>query len=588
MRPRPLFLTGLAAFVSLYFLYGLKRFALGVDFTDEGAYVAWPLRQFFGEAPFSSETMTLLRPLEVYFTLPFKLNPDITLYEFRLLGWSVHLGAFAALACYLFRLCAAPLTSVLIASVPFFVCHLFGLAPPSYNTLSSDFLLIALSLRGLATDAPHATNRALGIAAGLALFVATFAHPGLGLVAAGLLIYEVVAQQLPLNLLRRSLTSSNLGMLAFLACWTAFAIYFVASGAAATWWARLPLTKSFAGNSLHSQPAQFFLRLAGYPLVHSRLAAAASIALMFAGGAKIVLARTGHAAAAARANLALLVLVSANLIATFSYEPDDLPIALVQSTFVLFAVRLCERAPATQTTTLMLASLGAAAIYATLTYYFNSHRSWLAGSLGLPFAFAVGFASQIGAPGSRRAIETLLPLVLVLAVACAAREHFRSIYRDGVPSELTAEFRAPRLRGLRSTPERVQAVDALCAWFAPRLAPGAPLLAFDDCPMLYFILHAPPAYGLTWAVRYTQSSAALRQLDAELRARPLPRFAIRTLVDISHVTWATAPRTRYENYPLNETLLANYALAQTIFPFEIWELKSARSLEKASPKNPPP
>jgi hypothetical protein len=80
---------------------------------------------------------------------------------------------------------------------------------------------------------------------------------------------------------------------------------------------------------------------------------------------------------------------------------------------------------------------------------------------------------------------------------------------------------------------------------------------------------------MTWAVRYTQTRSTLQQLDRELNAKPLPRYAIRTIVNLANVTWATAPHTDYGNYPLNDTLLTHYVLEKTIFPFEIWRLKTA-------------
>ena len=42
------FLGGLVVFVLIYLGYGLHRFSLGLDFTDEGAHLAWPLRALFG------------------------------------------------------------------------------------------------------------------------------------------------------------------------------------------------------------------------------------------------------------------------------------------------------------------------------------------------------------------------------------------------------------------------------------------------------------------------------------------------------------------------------------------------------------
>jgi hypothetical protein len=100
--------------------------------------------------------------------------------------------------------------------------------------------------------------------------------------------------------------------------------------------------------------------------------------------------------------------------------------------------------------------------------------------------------------------------------------------------------------------------------------------------MLYYLFDAMPAYGLTWATRHSLSPATLLQLNRELNAKPLPKYAIRTLVDVSNPVWGIAPRTSYDHYPLNETVVANYELERTIFPFEIWRLKPAAPMEKTS------
>ena len=85
----------------------------------------------------------------------------MTLYEFRLAGWCLHLLAFGVLSGYLFRLSAAAGQSLLIASIPFFACTIYGNTSPSYNTLSCDCLLLALSLRGLSALVGLARGRSV-------------------------------------------------------------------------------------------------------------------------------------------------------------------------------------------------------------------------------------------------------------------------------------------------------------------------------------------------------------------------------------------------------------------------------------------
>ena len=583
------FFVALAGFLAAYLGYGIVRFGLGVDFTDEGAYLAWPLRALFGEPIFTGDPLLLLRPLFPALAGLHRIAPGISLLDLRLLGWGIHLAAFATLATYLFRLSGATLQSLLVASVSLFACHIFGLASPSYNSISSDFLLIALSLRGIAGESTPEKNLLwLECGAGLALFAATFAHPGLGLVALGFLAYELWAQRLCSNLVARKLSASNMGVLLFVTGWLVVLLIFCGSGASGDWWHRLPLAQPRPRETLHDHPLAFFAVLLGYPFGYSRLAAIFTVLLVPTAGTVVLYWRSGKADFAARAAFALTMLLIGSLIATFSYQPDFLPMGVVRAALVLVAVGWFYPAGKGPRVLLLLSVL-AALTYATLTYYFSPQRSWISGTLGLPFALAVGLTLLLRATSPRRgAGRVLVTMALALLVACVAREHYRNLYRDAPPAELAATFQLPKLHGVRSTPERIRAVEGLYAYLHPLLARGEPLIAFDDCPLLYFIFSAKPAYGLTWAVRYTQSPTTLAQLNRELVDRPLPRFAIRTLVDLSHPVWVTAPRTNYQNYPLNETILARYNLRHTIFPFEVWERKSPAALEKASPGRPPP
>ena len=584
MRSRNLFLASLTAFVAVYIFYGLKRFTLGVDFTDEGAYVSWPLRMLFGEKPFVSELVTLTRPIEVFLFLPFKLYPTLTLYEFRLMGWSMHLVAFSALSVCAFRLSNAPLQSPLVASIPFFVCHIFGAAPPAYNTLSSDFFLIALSLLGIAAvdEGSPRTITLLHLSAGVALFIATFAHPALGIVAGIILARELFVNDLARNTLRCQFTPSNIGVIAFVVCWAVFFSYFVASGALGDWSHRIALTRSFTATALHSNPLRFFFELAVHPFTYSHLAVGTSLAALATICVLYVCSRAYRTTLAlnnAAGVLAFLLIVS--LIFGFSREPEVLTSAfalaglILSATHVLAGVIPALSPVAPSLSFLLVLSVIGAGVYATTTYYFYPLRSWMSGILALPFAFAIGLALLLKTkPEQPAVLRVLIICSLFLAVACVGRDHYRSIWRETSPSELTASFRIPKLRHIRSTEERTRAIDALYDRLYPKLARGEPLLVFDNAPMLYYLFDAMPAYGLTWASPFGQSPATLKQLDRELRSRPLPRYAVRTLVNLAYPIWSIAPRANYGNYPLNETVMANYELEDEVFPFEIWRLKS--------------
>lgn len=585
MRSKTTFIVELAVFVAGFFWYGLARFRLGIDLTDEGAYLAWPLQVHLGEKPFASELLTLVRPVEVYLSFLFKLHPAATLYELRLLGWSIHLLAFYALACFLFRLSGAPLRSVLVASLPVFTCHIFGLATPSYNTLSSDFLTITLSLWGLAS-LDQRGRFPLGVGLGISLFIATFAHPGLGLVAATALIHEISHGRLIQNCRSGRLSAPNIGIMVFVACWLGFLGYFWSSGTLAIWTQRLSHSRTTV--SFEKSIPSFLTSLLAYPFTYSRLAMALGATALLSAG--FVLWKTASDRASV-SRTGLGVLLVAALSVSFSWETDFFLMSFVMISLVTAGIHfLPPWAPIIpgppEMRFLILLSCLAAMIYAALTYYFSPYRSWIAGLQGLPFAFAAGFALLVDVKPRPTLMKLLLPAVLALVVLCAAREHYRNIYRDAPVSDLQAGFTIPKLRSLHSTAERIQALNELYEYLRPKLARGDPLIVYDDCPMLYYLFDARPAYGLAWAVRYGQRPATLSLLNDELNSRPLPRYAIRTLVDVAHPIWHTAPKTGYADYPLDDTVAVRYELEKTIFPFEIWRLKTATHGEKTSPVTP--
>jgi hypothetical protein len=569
------------ALALVYIVYGLKRFTLGIDFTDEGAYVSWPLRMLFGERPFTSEILTLTRPIEVFLSPPLNLYPAFTLYGYRILGWSIHIAAFSVLSYYLFKLSNSPLTSPLIASIPLYVCHIFGLAPPSYNTFASDFFTAALSMLGLATGCYRSTRSEwyLQIGAGLALFVATFAHPALGLVALLLVTREVLTNTPFRNILRRRMVPSNAAVLSFVMCWAAFIAYCTWSGALVSWIDRVSSVELMrrAGGS----PLGSLLVLALHPFIYSRLAVCFSasatviLCLIYASSFRKRITSTSTMAAL------LAFLLTASIIISFSREPELLTSTFAFVGLLLAAMHVLGPAiaefPLVTPSVRFLFALSAigAVLCATTTYYFHPLRSWTSGILALPFAFSTGLtllmATKTPAPA---VLRTIVGCSLMLAVACVAREHYRSLWRELSPSEMISSFKVPKLRFIRSTAERTSAIDALYAKLHPKLVRGEPLLVFDDAPMLYFILDARPVYGLTWASRYNQTPSALKILDGELRSAPLPRFAVRTLVNISYPVWANAARTNYDNYPLNDTVMEHYELEETVFPFEIWRLRN--------------
>jgi hypothetical protein len=565
----------LSGVVVAYFIYGLMRFRLGVDLTDEGAYVAWPLRTLFGERVFTADLHLLFRPVFSALDIVYRIYPEITLYEFRLLGWSIHLGAFSVLSLYLFRLSGGAFQSLCIASGPFFICHIFGVATPGYNSLASDFFLLALSLWGLAEHRATLRPMALHLTSGLCLFVATLAHPALGVIAAIVGLNELFRRRFLKNLVGLQLSPSNAGYLTFAMCWVAYVVYSIVTGAVGDWWERYALHEKIIWPE---KPGFFYLRLLGYALAHQPLVTVFfGVYLMVVFWLKKspsvlreIWARRAHAALGLGLGLALFF--------EFVTAPESLPLAFAMVSLMLTfsSLGLARSGLVAADSSLVfrnVLSVLAALILADVTFYFLMQRSWLSGVLALPFAFAVGLTLHLQVIADRvtKVLRLLTLSVLGWVVLGAAFIHFHRINRDQGPEQLVATFQTPKLYPIRSSPERVKAVDALCAYLGPRLSYGEPLLAYDHFPMLYFLLNAKPAYPMTWAANSDQRNFAVsKQMDEEFRAQGLPRYAVRTLINVSSDNWLRTPlAVNYRDYPLNQTVEKHYVLEKVIYPFEI-------------------
>jgi len=575
------FVVSLALCLALGLFYGLKKASLGLDFTDEGAYLSWPLRLFFGETLFSSEIVTLIRPFELVSLLILKLHPAITLFEFRILGWSLHLAAFSLLSLCLFQISRSAILSVLTPGIGLFASNPYSVTTPSYNTLGSDFFLIFLALRVLGLAAGTRRKSLLNIAAGGAIFIASLCYPPLLVVALLFLASDIVRYRPKSGLWTKERVSQVLSTLSFVGCCAAFSIYLLTSGAYANWIDRIQLASSFSLSSVQQHPLQFYGNLFGFFFTNNRFycfySCATILVVLTSWSAKRSLADgkwkyIPHLFATATVGSIIYVHYSSDF-----YTPSFFALASMAVTAVYFSTcPKCIKGDSFMLNICILASLLAGLLYSTATFYFAPHYSWCIGSFGLPFCFSVSLVQLISVKRLRIAyLNTYAPILIMGAVLALSTHYYRYVYRDSAPQLLGATFTVPKLRHIKSTTERVRCVEELYGYMKPRVQYGEPLLAYDECPMLYFLLDAKPAYGLTWARRHGISASALRQLNNELKSKPLPRYAIRAMVDLSAGDWSKATKVNYEDYQLNSTVLANYTLEKSIYPFEIWRLKTS-------------
>ncbi len=593
-------LTGLSSFrfwiaaamaAAAAMVFAVNKSTLGVDFTDEGFYVAAPMRLAMGEPLFSSEILTLIRPFEIVTQFLFFLPGSPSLYEFRLIGWILHIGSYLLLAWALFQECRSAAVALLAAAVPFFVSFAWpsAIATPSYKSLSTDFLVIFLACYHAAHHW-HGMRAAAGlrVSAGLALFIASVCYPPLAVIFACTAAFEFLsvrrstgprAHRWGLALTSLTGLTAGLVMLAWLG----------ATGARTQWLERISLTQSFSLTSVRTGGpafyghlfAELFTKLEAFTR-HTKVAGVLAVFLLVA--PKRTLQEWASLVLILFQIYTLYVLGNHYIGPAYAdhfFFPTAYCLAAVTwaGLLVLIELRLgLSGGPVTLFCVLL--SIIAGLLYATATYFFDYYYSWNNGILGLSFAFSFALVRPLAAQAPhQRHWRWLLVPGLLLATGYAALYNFNGVRRDAPIPGLTARFDIPPLRGIRSTPARQQTLEALYGYLSPRLEGDRRLLVFDHAPMLYFILKAMPAYGMAWAFQEGVAASTHEQLVRDFLSHPLPRYAVRTRVDLSEADWRTAPPIAYgDSYLLNATVEKHYRLERVIGPFEILVL-----LESGSP-----
>lgn len=136
--------------------------------------------------------------------------------------------------------------------------------------------------------------------------------------------------------------------------------------------------------------------------------------------------------------------------------------------------------------------------------------------LAIPVALA--FLTQLAAFSAKPAASRLAAPILGIWIAVAgAVVTYGSPYLDGPRSEMSAEFAAPRLAGLRTVPAEAGHVDRLAAIIQTRTKPGDAVLVFPDGQAYYLITGRPNPTKIDWydvlATTPGMAEEAARDLD---------------------------------------------------------------------------
>lgn len=548
--------------------YGRYNASKGIDLTDEGLYLSTALRFALGDLPFRDEVVSFYSQFSYISSLIFRLWPDMSLLQVRTLGIAFHALALFAFFLIVSRY-TSPLYSALACASMFFWNNFYRIFSPSYNSISSDLSLASLSAVLFAVSSGSKFHSALLSAfGGFLLGLAVLSHPGqillLGMVffAAGGAIHDRAF---------RFLIASCVLTVAGFCVWVAFMglvpdIWGLTKEEAAGYAGRKFRIYALRQEFWQAVPASLLMLL---PFALSmRLLRGKSAAAVFCGISTTVVVVIFFLTAL---EVPLPLLLGRALKHTGLPRPDVLvfSFALWLSLFVLLFGRKntdidsgWRRLRNVSIAWGLLSSFG---------YGLFSDMALRACVHGMTPLFVIGMielyrnADGSGEGGGLR--KSVLAAAAVAFLVAGINYNHRYVYRDEEITRLTAEFTHSKLRGVHSTPEKVDAMAELLAYLGPRLKPGDDFLAYKNIPMLYYLTHTKPAYADAWAS--DESVWSKRDLLNKMLMRgKIPDYCVRMMANPRREAWSSA-LTYDERSPLNSFVESNYYVEKIVYPFEV-------------------
>ena len=564
------------------FAFGCIHAAKGIDLTDEGMYLSTALRYSMGDIPFRDEVMNVARPFDVLVSPVFKLFPDISLFQMRLLGNILHTFSCFLLFVFLSGY-APPFLAALLCGVMFLMNNFHGILSPSYNSISSDCSLIAVTLWLLAVSSRSKLRQfVLAVCGGIFLGLAAGSYSTAVLVACvpiALLMVTFFFSRKRRFLIQP--TAVFIGTFIIIAA--AAVIVIVSSGAWSdlTGWAK-EITRT---NELRIRGPFFKI----YNLMNEFLnVLPRGIALFLA-----FLFSLFIVSAVKRRNIALAFAVPLLLLTYYILSPvraGDITYANRQ--LFSFAVILAvlsfffnKNAPAGKENEKsdwnyagnILISWG---FVSSIVYGISSDaalRNCMLGTAPLFSAGMISFYNAAGRPaeamnGRNTGWSARHVMIFVIVAAFMADGFFyyrRYVYREAEISSLTEKFSHPRLTGVYSTPEKVKAIEELLGYLNHRVKPGDYFLAYNYVPMMYFLTHTRPAYSAAWARDDWPLPLREKLLNKMIENNRIPEYCVRMLT-FPEYDWKK-PMVYDKMSPLDLYVKSNFSLEKIIYPFEVWQ-----------------
>ncbi len=567
----------------------------GCDLTDFGRSSTIAHRMAFGDRPFLDSWGSVVSLAEYYASWLFRLKPDATLLDLRLIDSGVQFVAFAVVYFVLARL-TTPLLALIgtMASIP--GVKVWFTQVPSYQTVPATLAILSIALLWAAM---HRRTRAVryvvgGLAGLVGVLATTTRLPHLGLLAfPAVALLSAWATQTR----RRETLESAIGY------WSGF---IVAVGVVAG----LIYHAELAEVALHRFRAASSMRGATtcVSFFHDALQRVLLGAIIFAN----YLALCGLLMSKALARMPRWLRIVLTLVLTIvcvkhirDYGECKTPLlgfGFVCVTLGMIVFRpLPHQTPSQRRAALDRLFLYLTAVFITLLSMIGSNTGTGAAIRSAHFLIALSVILVLELPGRLRYLGkdwfadpvlnrvaaggVLAGIVLASSLWFAVYGPYRDLYALHRP-DAHVPFKSARLAGVTSTPQRVELIDRVVEYVKDRVQPGSLILAYYDVPLLYFASDTRPATFTTWVMEGMSPLVEQAALDDMIQRGRIPELVIRNNLfpgrewpdfaaseNEKAYTDTTYSADDPKRRPINAWVEAHYAFAERIGPLEIWQPK---------------
>jgi len=548
--------------------YAYIKASKGLDLTDEGMYIATPMRYALGDIPFRDEIMNVFRPFDIIITPLYLLWPAISLFEIRMVGSGLYLFSLILLFFLLARY-GNKIFIALSCGIVFLINCFYGIYTPSYNSLSCIFSLVAMVLWLWSCMEYNRSKRViLSISGGLFLGLAVMSYFPMAALAIlpfafFLLSYLFYSEYQHVGFASGLFISSciiSIMLFGFIIIYAGLWPDFLEKLYMATSTTELVTTLAVLDKLVDLGNGLFCVVKPGIIYFGALLAC---LVAMFRLRKMVLLSRI----------IIVCIIVVMTLYYFYKYPVERLYFSM---SLLMSVTSLFLPVPNNIPKSWKLIRLGTVlwGLILVLIYAVSATGSWGTGVQGTAVLFSVGMLSFFVHNGlllekSGKTVWNCLGIfVLTVFFMAGMKYNYNNIYRDSEVSNLITPFRHHKLRGIYSTPGKVKVIEEVLSYLERRVRPGDLMLAYNYIPMLYFLTDTRPSYGAAWARDDWPLSVKKKLLEEMISKKRIPEYCIRMLTSSAYADWNKVV-TYDENSFLHNYVTMNYQLEKVIYPFEI-------------------